>query len=91
MTNQEGFSQLTLPDYDWAMREMLNSRDYLYGSMVKDIYFLGLVLAKKYKWLRISYNIFMYGLIITMVAYGLSIGYKYLFTTAELKVAPISP
>ena len=85
------FHNMTLPDYDWGMREMLNSRDYLYGSMVKDIYFLGLVLAKKYRWLRISYNIFMYGLIITMVAYGLSIGYKYFFTTAEVRVAPISP
>ncbi|HEX6192900.1 MAG TPA: Pycsar system effector family protein [Chitinophagaceae bacterium] len=85
------FHNMSLPDYDWGMREMLNSRDYLYGSMVKDIYFLGLVLAKKYKWLRISYNIFMYGLIITMVAYGLSIGYKYLFTTSEVREAPISP
>ena len=85
------FHNMTLPDYDWGMREMLNSLDYLYGSMVKDIYFHGLVLAKKYRWLRISYNIFMYGLIITMVAYGLSIGYKYFFTTAEVRVAPISP
>jgi predicted metal-dependent HD superfamily phosphohydrolase len=79
------FHNMTLPDYDWAMREMLNSRDYLYGSMVKDIYFLGVVLAKKYRLLRISYNIFMYGLIVTMLLYGIMIGYDALFVTKEYR------
>lgn len=79
------FHNMTLPDYDWAMREMLNSRDYLYGSMVKDIYFLGVVLAKKYRLLRISYNIFMYGLIVTMLLYGIMIGYDALFVSKEYK------
>jgi predicted metal-dependent HD superfamily phosphohydrolase len=82
------FHNMTLPDYDWAMREMLNSRDYLYGSMVKDIYFLGVVLANKYRLLRISYNIFMYGLIITMLGYGAAIVYKTFFMTTEVQVAP---
>jgi predicted metal-dependent HD superfamily phosphohydrolase len=84
------FHNMTLPDYDWAMREMLNSRDYLYGSMVKDIYFLGVVLAKKYRLLRISYNIFMYGLIVTMLLYGIMIGYDALFVTKEYKSLMIS-
>lgn len=82
------FHNMTLPDYDWAMREMLNSRDYLYGSMVKDIYFLGVVLANKYRLLRISYNIFMYGLIITMLGYGTAIVVKTFFMTTEVQVAP---
>jgi predicted metal-dependent HD superfamily phosphohydrolase len=82
------FHNMTLPDYDWAMREMLNSRDYLYGSMVKDIYFLGVVLANKYRLLRISYNIFMYGLIITMLGYGAAIVVKTFFMTTEVQVAP---
>lgn len=77
------FHNMTLPDYDWAMREMLNSRDYLYGSMVKDIYFLGVVLAKKYRLLRISYNIFMYGLIVSMLLYGIMIAYQSWFVTTE--------
>ena len=37
--------------------------------MIKDAYFLGIVLAKKYKYLRISYNIFMFGLITAIVAF----------------------
>jgi hypothetical protein len=55
------------------MKELLNSRDYLYDSMIKDTYFLGIVLAKKYKYLRISYNIFMYGLIFVMIAFAVAI------------------
>jgi predicted metal-dependent HD superfamily phosphohydrolase len=85
------FHNMTLADYDWAMKEMLNSRDYLYGSMVKDIYFLGIVLAKKYRMLRISYNIFMYGLIITMVLYGIMIGYEAFFVSTTVETAPITP
>lgn len=84
------FHNMTLPDYDWAMREMLNSRDYLYGSMVKDIYFLGVVLAKKYRLLRISYNIFMYGLILSMLGYGIAIVVKAFFMTTEVQVAPMN-
>jgi hypothetical protein len=64
---------MNLNEYEWAMKEMLNSRDYLYDSMIKDIYFLGIVLAKKYKYLRISYNIFMYGLILVIIAFAVAI------------------
>ena len=65
------FFRMSLPDYDWAMQELLNDKQYLYSSMIKDNYFLGVVLAKKYKYLRISYNIFMYGLIISMIIFAI--------------------
>ncbi|MBL7742948.1 MAG: HD domain-containing protein [Chitinophagaceae bacterium] len=63
------FHKMDLPDYDWAMKEMMNDREYLYGSMIKDIYFLGKVLAKKYERLRTSYTVFMYGLITAIIAF----------------------
>jgi hypothetical protein len=63
------FHKMGYGDYDWAMTEMLADKNYLYSSMIKDTYFLGIVLAKKYKYLRIAYNIFMYGLIISMIAF----------------------
>lgn len=66
------FFNMELPDYDWAMKEMMKDKDYLYGSMIKDIYFLGVVLAKKYRLLRISYSIFMYGLIGAIIAFGIT-------------------
>lgn len=63
------FHKMALSDYDWAMTELLADKNYLYSSMIKDTYFLGIVLAKKYRFLRIAYNIFMYGLILAMIAF----------------------
>ncbi len=63
------FFKMPLADYEWAMKEMMNDREYLYGSMIKDIYFLGKVLARKYKFLRLSYNIFMFGLVLSVAAF----------------------
>ena len=63
------FYKMNLPDYNWAMNEMLNDKDYLYSSIVKDTYFLGVVLAKKYRLLRIAYNIFMFGLILVILSF----------------------
>ncbi|MBL0234281.1 MAG: phosphohydrolase [Chitinophagaceae bacterium] len=66
------FFRMGLTDYSWAMQEMLADKDYLYSSIVKDNYFLGVVLAKKYSFLRIAYNIFMYGLILAILAFALA-------------------
>src|SRR6185436_8560220 len=66
------FFNMSLPDYDWAMKEMMSDHEYLNSSMIKDIYFLGLVLARKYRFLRLSYNIFMYGLIVAILGFGIS-------------------
>lgn len=85
------FHNMSLPDYDWAMKELLADRDYLYSSMVKDLYFLGVVLAKKYRWLRMSYNIFMYGLVISMLMYGAMILYEVFFVSSSVVNAPITP
>jgi predicted metal-dependent HD superfamily phosphohydrolase len=67
------FHNMSLPDYDWGMTEMMSDKAYLYSSMIKDNYFLGVVLAKKYRYLRIAYNIFMYGLILSMLAFAISV------------------
>ena len=63
---------MSLPDYDWAMKEMMQDKEYLFESMIKDIYFLGVVLARKYRLLRIAYNIFMFGLIAAIIAFGIA-------------------
>ena len=66
------FYNMNLDDYEWALEEMMRDDDYLYNTMIKDQYSLGKVLAKKYKLLRIAYNIFMFGLIISVIAYVLA-------------------
>lgn len=65
------FFRMPLTDYDWAMKEMMGDKEYLYSSMIKDIYNLGVVLARKYKYLRIAYNIFMFGLVIAIIAFAI--------------------
>ena len=60
------FHGMNVEDYEWSMKQMMKDADYLYGSLIKDIYFLGRVLGKKYKFLRIAYNIFMFGFVIAM-------------------------
>ena len=67
------FYQQTLEDYVWAMGTMLKDPDYLYGSLVEDIYFLGVVLGRKYRLLRIAYNLFMIGIIISVAAFTIAI------------------
>jgi len=66
------FFNMDLPDFQWGMTEMMHDKEFLYGSMIKDFYFLGQVLGKKYKYLRISYTIFMFGLIISVVAFSIA-------------------
>jgi len=66
------FFRMGVDDYTWAMNQMLKDGEYLYESMIKDIYYLGVVLAKKYRYLRWSYTIFMIGLIISVIAFGIA-------------------
>jgi predicted metal-dependent HD superfamily phosphohydrolase len=57
------FYNMKLDDYHWGMMEMIKDKEFLYTSMTKDLYYLGVVLAKKYKYLSYCYTIFMYGII----------------------------
>ena len=63
---------MELKDYEWGVEEMIKDEDFLYSSMTRDIYWLGKVLAKKYRYLSICYGVFMYGLIITVVLFLVS-------------------
>lgn len=67
------FHKMSLEEYEWGMKEMMKDKEYLYGSLIKDIYYLGVVLGKKYKLLRISYSIFMFGFVISVMAFAIAI------------------
>ena len=69
------FHKMSLKDFEWAMGEMMQDREYLYSSMKKDLYFLGLVLDKKYKILRLTYSVFMIGIIVSVIAFALAFKY----------------
>lgn len=66
------FHKMKLEDFEWAINEVMKDRDYLYSSLTKDLYFLGKVLDRKYKILRITYTVFMIGIIISVIAFGVA-------------------
>lgn len=66
------FHQMKLNDFEWGISEMMQDRDYLYGSLTKDLYFLGLVLNRKYKILRLTYTVFMIGIIVSVTVFAVS-------------------
>lgn len=66
------FHKMKLDEFEWAMGEMMKDRDYLYSSMKKDLYFLGLVLNRKYNILRLTYTVFMIGIVISVIAFALA-------------------
>jgi predicted metal-dependent HD superfamily phosphohydrolase len=66
------FYKASYEEYNEAMKSMMLDTDYLYGSLIKDIYYLGVVLGRKYKLIRLAYNIFMIGIIISVVAFAIA-------------------
>lgn len=63
------FHKMSLRDYEWAIQELIKDKEYLYASLTKDLYFLGIVLDRKYKLLRWTYAIFMIGMILSVIAF----------------------
>lgn len=63
------FYTMSREDYVEGMAELMQDSESLYDNMSRDIHGLGEVLAKKYRLLRISYNVFMVGLILSVFSF----------------------
>jgi predicted metal-dependent HD superfamily phosphohydrolase len=63
------FYKMSLDEYTQGMESLMESRDYLYGSLIKDVYSQGIVLGRKYKLLRAGYNVFMFGIVTSVLAF----------------------
>lgn len=63
------FHRMNLEDYQWGVKQMMDDADFLYGSMTRDIYNLGVVLGRKYKLLRYAYTFFTVGFIISALSF----------------------
>jgi len=64
------FNRMIFDDYSSSMRDLIKDREYIYDSMVKDLYYLGKVLDRKYRLLSVTYKIFMAGIIISVLSFG---------------------
>jgi len=63
------FHRTSLEEYKWAMNTMMRDPDYLYGSVIQDIYQLGVILGRKYRLVRLAYTIFMIGILVSVFAF----------------------
>ena len=66
------FHKMNLKDYEWAITELTKDKEYVYASLTKDLYFLGIVLNRKYTILWWTYTIFMVGMVISVIAFGIA-------------------
>ncbi|MDX1427957.1 MAG: DUF5706 domain-containing protein [Salegentibacter mishustinae] len=61
--------KMPFEQFKWGMKEIIKDKDYVYESLMLDLHLLGKVLHKKYKILRITYTVFMIGIIISVIAF----------------------
>jgi hypothetical protein len=66
------FFKTPLVDFEYGMKQMMDDSDFLYDNLIRDIYAQGQILGRKFRLLRFSYNIFMYGTVSTVIAYIIS-------------------
>ena len=71
------FAQLQLKEFVDRIEELKKEKDELYNSMSVDIYYLGSVLVKKYRYLSWSYNIFMFGMVFCAVGFVVIMLFSY--------------
>ncbi len=67
------FYKMSLDQYASGMWKMMNDSEFLYGSLIKDVYFQGIVLGRKYRMLRASYDVFMFGIILSVLAFLIAV------------------
>jgi predicted metal-dependent HD superfamily phosphohydrolase len=80
------FHKMKLDEFEWAMKEMMQDKDYLYGSLTKDLYFLGLVLKRKYSLLRLTYTVFAIGIIVSVIAFGIAFHFSGSETATNIRL-----
>lgn len=67
------FYRMPFSDYEVGMEAMMEDGDFLYGSLIRDLYAQGVVLGRKYHLLRMAYSVFMYGIVASVLAFMIAI------------------
>jgi len=67
------FYKMDMETYRKYLHKVLLNDELLDNSIVNDLYFLGRTLGNKYRRLRITYNIFMIGMVLTVIAFGITL------------------
>ena len=63
------FHKVPFKRYEKALMQLLDDKEEVYQSLVKDLWLLGVVLNRKYTLLRWTYTIFMIGIVSSVIAF----------------------
>jgi hypothetical protein len=63
------FANLSQDDFTTGMLDLLEDRDVVYETMIRNLYGLGSVLKKKFALLKVAYTIFMMALILGVTSF----------------------
>ena len=63
------FHKMPFDQFKWGMHEIIKDKDYVYELLMLDLHLLGKVLQRKYLLLRITYTVFMIGIIISVISF----------------------
>lgn len=66
------FFRMSLNEYQSGMAKVVDDEQQLEGTIMRDLYFLGKSLGRKYEQLRICYNIFMMGIILAVIIFAIA-------------------
>jgi predicted metal-dependent HD superfamily phosphohydrolase len=66
------FYRMDLKSYDEGMDQVISTDHSLESAIKRDLYFLGRSLGNKYNQLRICYNLFMIGVVLSVILFGIS-------------------
>jgi predicted metal-dependent HD superfamily phosphohydrolase len=66
------FQKMPFIEFSQIIKETIVNKDYLYNSLSKDIYHQGIILTRKFSRINLSYNIFIIGLLLTVLTLILS-------------------
>jgi len=67
------YYNMNFKEYEDGINAMMADSGFLYSSLTKDIFWQGKVLGRKYRLLRISYTIFLFGIIAAVLAFTAAI------------------
>ncbi len=63
------FHKMSFENYKWGIDQIMGDKDYVYEALTRDLHSLGIVLARKYKLLRLTYTVFVIGILISVVSF----------------------
>lgn len=66
------FYKMPYREFNQGIKQLVDDNEFLFDTLTKDIYWQGRVIGYKFRLLRISYDIFMYGTAASVIAFLIS-------------------